>query len=1124
MREIADKFRVLVENFSDRFGFGMRAKLIILFVITKVVPIVILALIAWRQAWIFGDQLGRNTDELRDKANNALVAMGNIAVADSVSALNNIATEDIERMTTDTAQSIAYFLYQRDDDIRVIAAMQPDEDIYRAFIQNKKGRLVVESEWELAADGESWVNVRTPQYAATMLPANNENEVAFRYRPPDNFEYESRYLYLEITFVDTEGNEKIKITTSPQMESTLKNVSDRWNTYINAEDYFAELKELKPGEIYVSDVIGAYVRSRFIGMYTPTNVEAAGLEFKPEEEAYAGGENPLGKRFKGIVRWATPVVEDGEIIGYVTLALDHDHIMEFTSRITPTLDRYTEVSSAYEGNYAYIWDYKCRSIAHPRHHSIVGYDPQTGEPQIPWLEQSIFDSWQRSGRTYSDYIKNQPLFHEQSREKTLSVELAEAGLVALDGRYLNNAPQCIGWMYLTLGGGSGSFNILWDGQHRLTTAAAIPYYTGQYNESRRGFGFVTIGADFDYFQRPAHEMEALLKEQIDEANELLTANAEATKKSITENMIDTTTQLVIASVAMVLLVVLIAIWMASAFTQSITNLINGISRFRSGERHFRFHSKMRDELGTLADSFDEMADRLVESVNNPLVIIDMEESVKYLNDHALRLQKQYTIDDIVGLQYSEVSVYPINSRYCPVAALKEGRESEILYLPNEGRYLKGKATFLHDKDGKKTGYIIVTEDVTNMALEQERLREIQTELEKAINDANRANEYKGEFLARMSHEIKTPMNVIIGMTNIVKRKLTEAGEQEGEIISGLGQIEDSSQHLLGMVNEILDLSKIDSGKINLSIEKVDICKLADTVASVIRPRCMEKNIEFVLTLDVPEDMFAETDPLRLRQVLINLLSNAVKFTNELGCIEFGIIYNQSDDGFAHFDFYVQDNGIGIPKEAFESIFMPFEQRNTGMARLYAGAGLGLAISRSIVRMMGGDISVSSRVGEGSRFSFNLIMKESAQGKENEEVEVEAKDMFAGKRALLVDDVAINRMIAIGLMEYTGMDIDEAEDGEEALRLFEASSEGTYDIIYMDLQMPKMDGYEASARIRALDRDDAKLVPIVALTANAFKDDVENALQHGMNAHLAKPLDIQKLIVTTFKFMGAAVGK
>ncbi|MDR1966261.1 MAG: response regulator [Synergistaceae bacterium] len=1110
--------RFSVESAFDRLGFGMRAKLITIFVVIKVIPLILLAFMAWRQSWFLGGEMLLRSGELTAKANEALKSMGGIAVKRSVSALNDQATEDIERMTTDTARLIADFLYARDRDVLEVSKMVPSEEGYRAFAENRRGLLIKEGKWKLAPDGKSWVPESPPPSHAMINSTNSENDAAFRYRPPDSFEYESRPLYLEITFVDLDGNERIKVTTSQQMDGALKDVSDRRNTYVRAETYFQELRKLKPGEIYVSDVIGAYVGSRYIGMLTPENAEKAGIEFEPAEEAYAGAENPLGKRFKGIVRWASPVLAGGEVIGYVTLALDHDHIMEFTSHIMPTGERYTEIPSAYDGNYAFIWDYKCRSIVHPRHHSIVGYDPDTGDPQVPWLEQSIYDAWRASGKSYVDFIKDQPEFFNQSREKKPAAELTKAGLVGLDGRYLNNAPQCTGWFDLTSEGGSGSFTILWSGLTKLTTAAAIPYYTGQYGASKRGFAFVAIGAGLDEFQRPALEMEQVLDGLVSDANESLNMAAADTQDLIADNLLDTTTELAISAGLMVVVVVFIAIWMASAFTRSITNFINGISRFRSGERHFRFNSTTKDELGTLADSFDEMADSLVASVNGPLVITDLEGKIIYVNEDGLLLVNR-TLRESIGIPYSQISIYPVGSKYCPITALHEGREAEVMFLPEEGSYVKGKASYLYDKAGNRTGYIIETDDVTEMALEQKQLRETQIELEQAVNDANRANEYKGEFLARMSHEIRTPMNAIIGMTNIVKRKLTDEGNAGPEILSNVRQIEDSSQHLLGLLNDILDLSKIDAGKIELSCEPVDVHKLANTVASIIKPRCAEKNIQFDISIGVQEPASVNTDSLRLRQVLINLLGNSVKFTPDLGRINFDIKELDRRDGKMLLEFSVKDSGIGISDEAMKNLFQPFEQGGAGVAKRYGGTGLGLAISRSIVRMLGGDITVESKVGEGSVFRFSLWVAETAPSDVEEDLAIDGTGKFAGKRALLVDDVEINRLIAADLLEFTGIDIDEADDGESAVRMFESSPPNSYDIIYMDVQMPKMDGYEASNRIRAMDRPDAKTVPIVALTANAFKDDIDNAMRNGMNAHLAKPLDVQKLIETTYRFIG-----
>ncbi|MDR0357550.1 MAG: hypothetical protein LBH63_04200, partial [Clostridiales Family XIII bacterium] len=459
----------ILDSFLNKRKLNMRAKLMIIFLVVKVVPLILLAVIAWYQFASLGDTLR------------------NIAVGDSSKALNDSAVENIERMTTDAAQRVADFLYGRDNDILYAASIAPSEEAYRQFSEARSRSVVKKGGWELAEDGQSWIPAgESSSESSDVSSTNTENNDmdGFRYRQPDAFAYEAIPLYDEITFIDLNGNEQVKFVDpdSPKtyypMSAEKKNVSDRTNTYVKAETYFEKLKALKPGEIYVSDVIGAYIRSDYIGMYTPDALKAAGKDrgydilYDPEAQAYAGEENPNGQRFEGIVRWATPVTNDsGAMIGYVTFALNHDHIMEFVDHLTPMNERYTELPSAFEGNYAFIWDYKCRSICHPRHHSIVGFDPETGDPQVPWLESSIYDAWQASGvERWEDFVRDLPEFDNQSREKKPSPALTKEGLVGLDGRYLNNAPQCTGWMDLTREGGSGSFYILWSGLYKLTTA------------------------------------------------------------------------------------------------------------------------------------------------------------------------------------------------------------------------------------------------------------------------------------------------------------------------------------------------------------------------------------------------------------------------------------------------------------------------------------------------------------------------------------------------------------------------------------------------------------------------------------------------------------------------------
>ncbi|GHV71370.1 hypothetical protein AGMMS49928_22830 [Spirochaetia bacterium] len=1115
---IISRFELKIGQLLSWLGFGMRAKLITIFLVIKVIPLILLTIIAWGQARHLGDEINRRTGELTARANEALATTGALAVSDSVNALNDLAIEQLERASTDLAKAVAEFLYERDSDILYLAGLEPTEANLRRFLDYNRRAVVKKREWVLSEDRSHWVPKEDLPQGLLSPSSNSENDSGYHNRPADPFEREDKPLYLEATYLDLAGNEIVKETSSGLMDGRRKNVSFRSNTYAGAETYFAELKNLRAGDIYVSDVIGPYVGSHLIGMYNPENVEKRGLEWQPEAEAYAGRENPNGRRFRGIIRWASPVVRNGRIAGYVTLALDHDHIMEFTDHITPMEERYVEIPSAFEGNYAFIWDYKCRSISHPRHHSIVGYNPETGEEEIPWLEESIYKGWQESGRPLWDYLKGVPVFDRQSREKKPAPELTARGLVGLDGRYLNNAPQCTGWFDLTAEGGSGSFLILWSGIWKPNTAAAIPYYTGNYGKTRRGFGFVAIGAGLEDFQQPARETEAALGEIIAAANNDLTEAVMGTNLLIQGNLRDTSLKLFLSAALMIILVVLIAIWMASVFTNSITNLISGITRFRSGERQFRFRAPVKDEIGTLSDSFDEMADSLVDADRGPLVIAGIDGKIKYLNAAGLAAIGVDSLEDCIGKNYGDISVYPAGSPSDPVEALIQGREAEIYHEEETGHYYRGNASYLTDRQGQNIGYIITTQDITGIIEEQEELRHTKEELEVAVDDANRANAHKGEFLARMSHEIRTPMNAIIGMTNIVKKKLANPGRDMEEIQANINQIETSSQHLLGLLNDILDISKIEAGKIELSDEEIDLLKLAETVAVIIKPRCDEKGISFHTRFDLPADKSYRGDTLRLRQVLINLLGNAVKFTHEMGEVFFDVIRRESRGDKAVIDFAVRDTGIGISPEGVASLFKPFEQTSNNITKKYGGTGLGLAISRSIVQLFGGDITVKSELGKGSEFSFTLELEETDAGQKEEYAVEDAEGKLKNKRALLVDDVDINRVIAANMLEFTGIDIVEAADGLEAVKLFSESAEGNFDIVYMDVQMPNLDGYGATIAIRALDREDAKTVPIVALTANAFKDDTDRSMASGMNAHLAKPLDMEKLIEVTLKLL------
>lgn len=583
--------------------------MILLFVAIKVLPLLLLAWIAWSQANSLGQLFLQQAARFSALAHQTVATIGSIATSESSQALDIRAREEIERMTTDTANRIASFLYARDADLRLLASLDPAAGTYRKFLNSQQGQLVHHGQWQLAPDQRSWQPVAQKKQDDPVRFQLSDNARQLHYRAPEKFDLvESRPLYLEVSFIDLNGQEQVKATSSDQVSSELRNVASKRNTYVRAEDYFRHLAALKPGEIYVSNVIGAYVGSSIIGTYTPESAKKAGIDFQPQDSAYAGKENPLGKRFKGLIRWATPYVRDGRIVGYVTMALDHDHLMEFVDHQVPTFERYSDIPDAAAGNYAFIWDHLGRNIAHPRHHSIYGYDPKTGEPVPGWLEDTLYAQWQQSGKPYGEFIRDVPTFSNQGLDKKFSKEQVKQGLLGLDCRYLNFAPQCTGWFDLTSQGGSGSFVILWSGLWKLTTAAAIPYYTGQYGKSPRGFGIVTIGANVDEFHAPANATKAKIDQLIQKSSREMDAMSAEAIGSVHGRMKQAAMDLTISTVIMMVAVILIAIWMASYLTRKITKLIKGIASFRHGNLDFRFNQPVRDEMGELATSFDRMAD------------------------------------------------------------------------------------------------------------------------------------------------------------------------------------------------------------------------------------------------------------------------------------------------------------------------------------------------------------------------------------------------------------------------------------------------------------------------------------------------------------------------------------
>ena len=374
---------------------------------------------------------------------------------------------------------------------------------------------------------------------------------------------------------------------------------------------------------------------------------------------------------------------------------------------------------------------------------------------------------------------------------------------------------------------------------------------------------------------------------------------------------------------------------------------------------------------------------------------------------------------------------------------------------------------------------------------------------------------KSTFLANMSHEIRTPMNAIIGMAQIAKKKTADTS-----IINSIDEILGASSHLLDLINDVLDFSKIDSGKLEISNNAINFSVFIQEVAQLISLRCYDKQILFTNNKDSLPEIAIMGDELRLKQVLINLLGNAVKFTNPGGSIEFLVKVSAETEKNITLHFSVRDNGIGISEKNLPKLFTEFEQGDNAIAIKYDGTGLGLAISQRLVIAMGGEIKVKSVLGKGSTFSFTLEFQKTdpRQLTKSEKRHIDELD-FSNRRILLAEDIEINRVIMTELLNDTGIKIDEAVNGKQALQMFKQSELNYYDLILMDIQMPDMDGYQATEEIRGLSRLDAKCIPIIAMTANAYREDVERAFKAGMNGHLSKPINIDATKELLFDMLG-----
>ncbi len=984
----------------SKISLGIRSKLIVIFVFIKVLPLVALAWFSWNVISELADTLGTQTGKMTEESLKLVNGIADIATSNSIDALDERSREAIERLSTDTARQVADFLYGRDTDIRLAARVEPNIKIYQRFLSERIRSVVLDDgNWKMDADKKKWIPANPqPQNDLQVTARSQENRKNFHYRSPEpEAIVQERPLYLEMTYVDLAGMEQFKVTTSDLLPDKLLDVSKRENTFCKAETYFADIGKLKPGDIYVSEVIGPYVKGALIGgPYSEDRAEKAGIPFRPETSGYAGRENPLGIRFRGLIRWATPVVgDDGQIKGYVTLALDHTHIMEFTDHILPTDARYCVTSDAGSGNYAFMWDFKGRNISHARDYFIVGYDPDTGKPAVPWLESSLYPKWLELKGSMAEFEKAVPWFDGQSLKKKPSPELTRQGFVGLDGRFLNFAPQCTGWHTLTESGGSGSFVIFWSNLWKLTTAAAIPYHTGMYGKNSRGFGFITIGANVDEFHKPAMETAEKITSVKENFEKSLYGQESRNQAYIRASLNNTSIKMTVYTLVMILLVIFIAFWMAGTLTGKITQMIRGITCFQNGDRTFRLQQSSNDEIGQLTSSFNQMADNIqqyIEEVESAKTIaeetntlLEMEVSERRTAQEALSRHRDH-LEEMVAERTSELEK-EIRER--------ERAEEELIHSEKMvalGQLIAGIAHEINTPMGaiKSSGGNIsdsmgkVIVDLPGLVgrLDQNSLLLFYALLQcsqKACPLLTSREERK--LIRTISGSLDT-----VGINNsrqiaffLVQLNVHEHWEQFLPLLQhdesvfifetayGLHTITSNSRNINQAVDRISKIIYALKSYIRKSDSKdkipTDIVDGIETVLTIYHNQ-IKLNTELIREFESIPLIMGYPD--ELNQVWTNLVHNALQAMDYKGILKINV-KTQND----HVVVSITDTGCGIPEEHREKIFEPFfTTKEKG-----EGSGLGLDIISKIIKNHGGWIDLESQVGKGTTFRVFLPQNE-----------------------------------------------------------------------------------------------------------------------------------------------------
>ena len=504
---------------------------------------------------------------------------------------------------------------------------------------------------------------------------------------------------------------------------------------------------------------------------------------------------------------------------------------------------------------------------------------------------------------------------------------------------------------------------------------------------------------------------------------------------------------------------------------------------------------------------DELFSRLSINVDDVFLMMDANDlRVEYVSPNIEKLvgiSEQQVLSDIHEIEHlirTNESVHILDQLSTVLPGEQREWAREYTHQKTGEELWFRVVVFCTDIQGEKK-YILDLSDRT-------KYKKINQRLEDAVHTAENASRAKTTFLNNMSHDIRTPMNAIIGFTNIAMKH-----DPKPEVKNCLQKIGESSDHLLTLINDVLDISRIESGKIKFAPIPVDITSVPDTVLSIMQGFLANRNLIFRTNLAIAETPYVMADAVRIREVLVNILGNAVKFTEDGGTIGFEASYHPGgDDRHIMVRYRITDTGVGMTEEFLEHIFDEFSQEENGARTQYKGTGLGMAITKRYVDLMGGTISVDSKKGNGSTLTVELPMELTDESNVQKQELPAANANLMGVKILLAEDNDLNAEIAVVQMEELGIQVTRVSDGKEAVKTFADNPPDTFDIIFMDIMMPKVNGYEATEAIRAMqDHPDAHRIPIIAMTANAFAEDVQASIDAGMNGHLSKPIMMEEIV-------------